>query len=56
MEHLSILYFRMFYSIEVPQSSKFEFFKGKGTKASNKDNYRGIAMLSVFVRFLNFLF
>ena len=56
---LLILYYRMFYSIEVPQSLKFELllplFKGKGTKASNKDNYRGIAMFSgfFFVRLLN---
>ena len=57
---LSILYFRMFYLTEVPQFLKFELllplFKGKGTKASNKDNYRGIAMFSlIFLRFLNFL-
>ena len=54
---LSILYFRMFYSLEVLQSLKFELllplFKGKGTKASNKDNYRGIAMFSVFCKVLN---
>ena len=56
---LSILYFRMLYSIEVPQSSKFELllplFKGKGTKASNKDNYRGIAMFSVFCKVFELL-
>ena len=56
---LSILYFRMFYSIEVPQSLKFELllplFKGKGTKASNKDNYRGIAMFSVFCKVFELL-
>ena len=50
---LSILYFRMFYLTEVPQSLKSELvlplFKGKGTKASNKDNYRGIAMFSIFL-------
>ena len=56
---LSILYFRIFYSIEVPQSLKFELllplFKGKGTKASNKDNYRGIAMFSVFCKVFELL-
>ena len=58
---LLILYFRMFYSIEIPQSLKLELllplFKDKGTKASNKDNYQFIVMFSVFfVRFLNFSF
>ena len=56
---LSILYFRMFYSIKVPQSLKLELllplFKGKGTKASNEDNSRGIAMFSVFCKVLELL-
>ena len=54
-----ILYFRMFYLTEVPQSLEFELllplFKGKGTEPSNKDNYRGIAMFSVFCKVFELL-
>ena len=49
----------MFDLTEVPQSLKFELllplFKGKGTKASHEDNYRGIAMFSGFCKIFKLL-
>ena len=44
----------MFSPVKVPSQFKFELilplFKGKGLEAHNKDNYHGIAMLSVFCK------
>ena len=51
---LSILFARMFSSGKVPSQFKVELilslFKGKGLEAHNEDNYRGIAMFSVFCK------
>ena len=51
---LSILFARMLSSVKVPAQFKAELilplFKGKGLEARNKDNYRGIAMFSVFCK------
>ena len=51
---LSTLFARMFSSVKVPFQFKVELilplFKGKGLEAPNKDNYRGIAMFSVFCK------
>ena len=51
---LSTLFARMFSSIKVLSQFNVELtlpvFKGKGVEAHNKDNYRGIAMFSVFCK------
>ena len=51
---LSTLFARMFSSVKVPFQFKVELisplFKGKGLEAHNKDNYRSIAMFSVFCK------
>ena len=53
---LSTLFARMFSSVKVPYQFKVELilplFKGKGLEAHNRDNYRGIAMFSVFRKVL----
>ena len=57
---LSILYFRMFYLIEVPQSLKLKLllplFKGKGTKPQIKIIIGVLRSSPFFVKFLNFSF
>ena len=51
---LSTLFARMFSSVKVPSQFEVELilplFKGKGLETHNKDNYRGIAMFSVFCK------
>ena len=49
---LSKLYFKLFFAHDIPSQFRRQLvlplFKGKGAKAYLKDNYRGIAMFSVF--------
>ena len=51
---LSKLYFKLFFAHDIPSQFKRQLvlplFKGKGAKAFLKDNYRGIAMFSVFCK------
>ena len=53
---LSKLYLSLFISCSVPSQFRTflipPLFKGKGAKACDRDSYRGIAMFSVFAKFL----
>ena len=56
---LSDLFVSMYLTHNVPSSLKTQLllpiFKGKKLKASNKDNYRGIALFSVFCKVFELL-
>ena len=58
-EHLKFLFVSMYSTHNVPLSLKIQLllpiFKGKKLKASNKDNYRGITLFSVFCKVFELL-